>query len=146
MDFIRRLIRQRQYLPYCLEALWYLTWCKCQVVFKPFASYAKHYGHAHCETLRVDCLNNQALIHAIRLSLRVVPICLPWHSKCLDQAMAAQKMLARRGFATTLYFGIMHDANKTLLAHAWLRCGSKWVIGYQPFQHYSIVGTYAWYR
>ena len=141
---LRRIFRHQKYLPYCFEALGYLALCKWLIVCRPFQRYVKNYGVAHCETLQEALPLAKETILAIRLALRVVPVYLPWKSKCLDQAMAAQRMLARRGIQNTLYFGMVKDSHNALLAHAWLRAGQWWVVGYQPTIPYRIVGTYAW--
>lgn len=56
---------------------------------------------------------------------------------CLMQAAAAQRLLARRGVASTLVFGVQSMAataarsstQGALGAHAWLRCGGLLVTG-----------------
>lgn len=54
----------------------------------------------------------------------------PWDSKCLVQALTAQKLLYDEGFESTLYLGVSKSLNKdTLDAHAWIRCGNIYVTG-----------------
>ena len=77
-----------------------------------------------------------------RAILRVAGL-VPWHSKCLDQALCAQGVLARRKISTTLYFGMIKDDTGKWLAHAWVRSGDQWVIGYQADKQYTVVGSYA---
>lgn len=52
----------------------------------------------------------------------------PWQSKCLVRALAAQRLLYRRGIPTTLYMGCGVEEGK-MVAHAWLRCGKIYVTG-----------------
>ena len=138
-----RLIRHRQYLPYCFEALFYLTLSKILVLCRPLNTYVAKLGVAQCETLKSDTHAYKYELAAIRLALRVVPAYLPWRSVCLDQALAAQRMLSRRGLQNTLYFGVALSQDRSLLAHAWVRSGDQWIVGYQPHMNYQVVGSYA---
>jgi hypothetical protein len=71
---------------------------------------------------------------AANLSLRVsrglqrVAGQLPWHTTCLERAVAAKWMLRRRRVPTTLYLGVRR-AGPALVAHAWLRSGPAIVTG-----------------
>jgi hypothetical protein len=50
---------------------------------------------------------------------------------CLVQALAADGMLRRRGFASTLHIGVrLHRPGSTpLQAHAWVKCEGQIVVG-----------------
>lgn len=140
---LSKIIRHRHLLKYCFEAIVDLAICKYLILCMPFSKYAKQYGHAHCETLKEEMGFAQYDIDAIRCVLRVVPPLMLWKSKCLDQAMTAQRMLKRRGLQSTLYFGMVKEKDQSLIAHAWLRCGKHWIVGFHPQIQYTIVGTYA---
>jgi hypothetical protein len=43
-----------------------------------------------------------------------------FRAACLQQALALQYMLRRRGVETVLNFGVTHDADGALAAHAWV--------------------------
>ena len=68
-----------------------------------------------------------------------------WNSLCLDRALAAKKMLNRRGYPCTLYMGVMKNDKDEMVAHAWLRCGTRYVSGGRG-NGYAITGIYgdAW--
>lgn len=66
-----------------------------------------------------------------------------WESKCLVQAIVCKIMLRRRGIASTLYLGVGKDEKKSLVAHAWLRCGGKILTGGRGVEHFTIVGKFA---
>ncbi len=66
----------------------------------------------------------------------------PWTSKCLDQALAAKIMLARRGIGTTVYFGVRKNERGELAAHAWLRSGSVYVTGGRIRDDFTIINTF----
>ena len=63
-----------------------------------------------------------------------------WESKCLVKAMIAQRMLHKKGIATTLYLGV-RTSKAEMLAHAWLRCGSVYVTGGDGGEN-VVVGMY----
>lgn len=67
----------------------------------------------------------------------------PWPSVCLPQAITAKALLRRRGIASTLYLGAMFNEHKSLMAHAWLRCGSFYVTGGPGHEHYGVVASFA---
>ncbi len=55
----------------------------------------------------------------------------PWDSKCLVQAMTAQRLLKKYGIQSTLYLGVGrdHEKNGEMIAHAWVRVGKYFVCG-----------------
>jgi hypothetical protein len=64
----------------------------------------------------------------------------PWRSKCLEQAIAGKWMLRRRGIASTMYLGVVHNPFE---AHAWLRVGRMNVTGGSRVDRYAVVATFA---
>lgn len=54
---------------------------------------------------------------------------LPWRADCLVQALAGQRMLLRRGLATSIVVGTAKQADGTFEAHAWLLHGDIVVLG-----------------
>jgi hypothetical protein len=67
----------------------------------------------------------------------------PWPSVCLPQAITAKALLRRRGITSTLYLGATFNEHKSLLAHAWLRCGSLYITGGPGHEHYGVVASFA---
>lgn len=65
-----------------------------------------------------------------------------WESQCLVKAVAAMKMLERRGIPSTLYLGSGRDDNGMMVAHAWLRFGSYIVTGREGHERYAVVGIF----
>lgn len=59
-----------------------------------------------------------------RMALRV-----PWRSDCLVQALAGQQWLADEGIASEIVVGTAKQADGSLLSHAWLRYGTRIVLG-----------------
>lgn len=53
----------------------------------------------------------------------------PFRAVCLPQAIAAQKMLRRRGVASRMHFGVMRERETKLFTHAWLDAAGVEVTG-----------------
>lgn len=51
----------------------------------------------------------------------------PWRSVCFEQAIAAQRMLGRRGVAADLVYGV-RKSEQGLDAHVWLRLADGWTV------------------
>lgn len=54
---------------------------------------------------------------------------LPWTSTCLMRGLAGQWMLARRGIASTLHFGVAKAGEGAMAAHAWLEAEGAIILG-----------------
>jgi hypothetical protein len=70
----------------------------------------------------------------------------PWTSTCLMQAVAGAALLRRRRIPADVYFGVAKDGTqpKGLVAHAWLTCGGRVLIGDGPErERYAVVGVYS---
>lgn len=66
-----------------------------------------------------------------------------WESECLVKAIAAMKMLERRGIESTLYLGTARDDNGKMIAHAWLRSGPYYITGAEGMERFTVVHTFA---
>lgn len=66
-----------------------------------------------------------------------------WESQCLVKAIAAMRMLEKRGIESTLYLGIAKDESGELIAHAWLRSGSFYVTGAEEMEKFTVVSKFA---
>jgi len=54
---------------------------------------------------------------------------LPLTRGCLTRALAAQTLLARRGFPAQVRFGVWCDESNRLQGHAWVECDGARVLG-----------------
>ncbi|WP_054743244.1 lasso peptide biosynthesis B2 protein [Cellulosilyticum ruminicola] len=69
----------------------------------------------------------------------------PWESKCLVRALVVSWLLRYYKIPTTLYFGVAKG--KSLLAHAWLRCGTYIITGgdvQKDFVEVAHFSNYSW--
>src|SRR5215207_6673 len=71
---------------------------------------------------------------AVDLVSRYVP------ATCLSRALAAQVLLARRGYPVLLHFGAVKEGER-FLAHAWLESEGQVVIGGHMVEPYTPLGT-----
>lgn len=51
-----------------------------------------------------------------------------WKNRCLVQSIAGMWMLQRRGILSQITFGVKHDNNKKVIAHAWLTAGDVAIV------------------
>lgn len=69
----------------------------------------------------------------------------PWDGRCLTQAIAGWRMLARRGIVGTVYLGVAGApaSSDKMVFHAWLRCGTKFVTGGNGRLHYTVLACFS---
>ena len=117
---------------------------RLQIALRPIKRLAPSWGSAQTETLRqpLSAPDNKIVTRvswAVQAVSRHSPIALV----CLPQAIAAQRMLARRGIPSTLYLGVRKPNDRDLAAHAWLRAGHRVVTGDQARPGHMTVGCFA---
>ena len=128
-----------------LETLLYLVVAKSLIVVVPFRWWSSLCGTYQSETLRTEGIEAAAEIARLRRAVLRIGRYVPWRSQCLDRAMAIQFLLYRRHLSSTLYLGMEKNVGGEWKAHAWVRCGPHWAIGYSSLSQFSVVGTYAKY-
>lgn len=99
------------------------------ILLIPFEKYKKYIGIYKEETPFEIELGEYKNIKKIAWAVGIVSKYTPWESKCLVQALTAQKMLKRHKISSTLYLGLSKDGTDSLKAHAWIRCGQAIVTG-----------------
>jgi hypothetical protein len=67
---------------------------------------------------------------------------LPWQPLCFPQALAAQWMLRRRGILSTLNYGAAPDAQKGIVAHAWVCDGDFAVVGGEAAERVVLLASF----
>jgi hypothetical protein len=113
------------------------------VLFFPFKKIASIMGLVNVETTYNDVNNNfsnqieKAIQRASHYSIH--------SSKCYDQALAGKLMCKRRKLPSTIYFGLSKNEKDNLIAHAWLRQGSRIITGKHGHEQYTVVASYGDY-
>ncbi|MEY2881547.1 MAG: hypothetical protein RLZZ15_3927 [Verrucomicrobiota bacterium] len=125
--FFRRDWRERAL--FC-EALAELVRAKVLVHTVPFRWIAPGFGRQKNETAPTIPSADRKIAVDVSWAVQAAARHVRLGFVCLPQAMAAQRMLRRRGLASTLYLGVALEAEKaSLQAHAWLRAGDKVLTG-----------------
>lgn len=125
-----------------VEAYFYLAWGRVLKLL-PFSKVAPSLGEHMKETpytgyTEQDLLLLRKISKAVHTMSRVTW----WESQCLVKAIAAMKMLERRGIPSTLYLGSGRDDKGQMVAHAWLRSGSYILTGKEGHERYAVVGIF----
>jgi hypothetical protein len=112
------------------------------VLLVPFNKLRQHIGYYNKESS--FGIEDSKYTEAKRIAWAVnrASMLTPWESKCLVQALVAQKMLKSRHIYTTLYLGVAKDGKSGLIAHAWLRCGSMIVTGGYEMDRFKEVARF----
>ncbi len=79
------------------------------------------------------------LLGRIGIAVRRAANNVPWRSDCFPQTIAAQEILARYGYASTIHLGVEKPEEDTIAGHAWLTCGETVVTGGEVLDRYSEV-------
>lgn len=125
-----------------LEAFLMLGWARCmkQVQFQKLTKILKlQIAETSNQITKSDKLTSYKVSEAINIMSRHTL----WESMCLVRAIAAMKMLERRGIASTLYLGTGKNESGQLIAHAWLRSGNQYVTGGEEMREFTVVGSFA---
>jgi len=73
---------------------------------------------------------------AIAVAARYIP-----GSKCLVQAIAGRRLLARYGIAGAIHIGVAKDSRSWLSAHAWVEVEGQTVIGGNNTLYAPLIGA-----
>lgn len=124
------------------EAFVLLGWARILKLF-PFANVVPKLGARMLETPfeSIGAADEQT-IRSVSQAVRSMSRYTWWESMCLVQAIAALKMLERRGVSSTLYLGTGKDLSGQMIAHAWLRSGKIYLTGYEQMQHFTVVALF----
>ncbi|WP_411335088.1 lasso peptide biosynthesis B2 protein [Metabacillus indicus] len=109
----------------------------------PFAKVAPSLGNHMEETGYESIDSQQKTVKHISHAIYVMSNYTFWESQCLVKAIAAMKMLEKRGIDSTMYLGTGRDENGKLSAHAWLRSGSYIVTGAEGMEKFTVVAQFA---
>jgi len=128
-----------------LELAWEMARARFEVGCLPFRAYAPSLGPLHPVqgALPPPLVGPEQDRLAARVSgyTRSLAGLVPWRCACLVRAMAARRVLQRRGCPTVLVLGAR--VRRGMEAHAWLCCGDRVVTGRGEIPGYTPVGLFA---
>jgi hypothetical protein len=68
---------------------------------------------------------------------------LPWRTKCIEQGLAAQRMLRQTGVDAVLHYGARHDPHSGRLeAHVWVSVAGETIIGGEDASGFAEIAAY----
>lgn len=125
-----------------IQLLVYTAMYRAYILFFPFNKLRKKMGKVKTESSEKESKEVYKEAKRIRESVLIVARRTPWESKCLVQALSAQRMLKKKRISTTIYLGVRKESNE-MKAHAWLRCGEFYVTGGEIREQYVVVAKFA---
>ena len=125
-----------------LYAYFYTGVFRMYILFVPFNKLRKRMGKHKKESAEKETRDVYKIASHISWVVTLISSKTPWESKCLVQALTAQRMLKSKGISTTIYLGVRKEGNE-MKAHAWLRCGEYYVTGGAIREQYTVVAKFA---
>jgi hypothetical protein len=107
------------------EAMLELAVARARVVLRPFREVADAASRPPPAAAGEAAEVRRDIAWAVTTAARRAP----WRAKCLEQGLAAQAMLRRRGVAGVLHYGIKRGAGGDLTAHVWVTACGQDVVG-----------------
>jgi len=126
-----------------VQAFIYCGIARSIILFIPFNKIKKYIGIYNKESSYNIENSKYQYIRKISWAVNRASQLTPWESKCLVQALTAQRMLKRCNIYSTLYLGVAKDGEKDMKAHAWLRCGSMIVTGGHESKNFKEVARFS---
>ena len=102
---------------------------RAQMLLIPSKILQKHWGKKNEESPNEETIEHYRYAYRVSREVDRIADKTPWESKCLVRALTARFLLHRKDIFTTLYLGVGKDENGVMVAHAWLRCGERYVTG-----------------
>lgn len=125
-----------------IKAFFLSGFYRFSILNRDFSKVKKSLGHKGIESDFIEGTKDYMIANKIGNIVRIISNHTPWESKCLVQAMTAQKLLNDRGIKSTLYLGVARkDSN--MIAHSWLRCGKLFVTGGNGDLKYARVNCFS---
>lgn len=132
-----QLDRRRQFL--IVEASAALAMMSAAVRFLPFRR-AVRMGSRMLSGAAPD--DRTEILGDARWSVVAAAGAVPWRAVCLQQGLALQWMLRRRGIDAVLHYGLAKEKGAKLEAHAWVSVGDNLVIGGEIASKFRCVATF----
>jgi hypothetical protein len=120
-----------------IRAGWWLSIASAAVALIPF-NRAIRLGCVRVPRARKTSVDD--LVWAVEAASRY----LPWRTMCIEQGLAAQRMLRADGIAAVLHYGVRHHPESgDLEAHVWVTVNERSIIGGKQAPRFAQVATYS---
>jgi hypothetical protein len=113
---------------------------KIVVYIFPLRWYSKYLGSDG--SIKGMSLENEEAVKKITRAVLRCSRYAPWSTRCLVDAVTAKILLRQKGIGSTLFLGVNKESNK-MIAHAWLKCGEKFITGRKGYQKFVVVSSFA---
>ena len=123
------------------EALRALAGARLVMACVPFRRIAAWLGTPGTESPMTAPAEEVLVAQEIGWAVGVLARRVPWDGRCLAQALAATRMLRRRGLEGTISFGVSQGEPVKFAAHAWVRVGSYIVTGAPGHERFKTLMT-----
>jgi hypothetical protein len=123
-----------------VEAGWELARARIETL-RPAARYASFLGRRDAATAPLGP-RDEALAAEIGAVVAAVAAAAPFRARCLQQALAVRRMLARRGVPVTVHIGMALDP-AAREAHAWVTAGDRVVSGGTDLDRFVVIGSFS---
>ena len=110
------------------EAAWFMARARVSVLIHGQDGSLNRHGNRVFEVIDAPEPAPQVALDVAR-AVQTAAQNLPWNTRCLTQALAASRMLARRDVSWVIHVGLGRDQAEGLIAHAWVTCGHDVVLG-----------------
>lgn len=124
-----------------VEAVWFVSLASLATKWLPFR-WITAYASRRARTSSLDPAGRAHLASRVSWAVRAASRRSALRAVCLEQGLAAQAMLRRRGVSATLYYGAATDHPHAVKAHVWVKDGEIDVIGTEVASQYAIVGRF----
>jgi transglutaminase superfamily protein len=81
----------------------------------------------------------EGIVWAVKAAARRMP----WRNACIEQGLAAQRMLRRGGNDAVLHYGARHAKSGKLEAHVWVSIAGEAVIGGEEAAGFAEISTFS---
>ncbi|MEG2017877.1 MAG: lasso peptide biosynthesis B2 protein [Clostridium sp.] len=126
-----------------VQAFIYCGIYRAFILLVPFNKLKKRMGNHKGDSPKEIDINSYRIAKEVQWAVINAARHTPWESKCLVQALTAQRLMKKRKIATTLYLGVKKSIEGEMIAHAWIRCGSYYITGGSNKEGYAVVAKFA---
>ncbi len=105
-------------------------------------AYVKSFGQKGIEESDTDETQDQ-FVSKVQSAVYRADSILPWKSKCLTEAVATKRLLEKFNIKSTLFLGVGKDESQKLIAHAWLKRGTRIISGERGHEKFTVVQKFS---
>ena len=136
MKMLKKLSHYNLLIPTVFYQLLLAHW---EIHHREFKELSKKLGHQNIN--HATMLTEEQIKQTDKISVVTQKLGKICGFKCLAQAIAAQRLLKKKHIPSELYLGV-HKTNGALKAHAWLKCGERYITGKKGSNQFTTVAIY----